>query len=401
MNHHKFLSKEEFKLIKPWLFLSLAIIAFLMVAYNISWIWNMVMVVLDLFHPLILAIGFAYVLNIPMMFIERNLKKRVSKKSFMYRKARGISLVLTLLLAMIVMSVIGSIIFPKIIESIIQLFNNMGSLLEDAFENIDSILAYLHIDYRLEDVKQLDKLIHMPWNDILNNALKVVGSGAGNILNNAMSFTSTFFLWFMAFMFSLYLLSGKETLLRQFREILLALFGEKHAKSIFSYGKRANLIFKNFIAGQLLEACILGTIYYIGMRLFHFPFPELIAVIIGVFSLIPVFGPMCAMAVGAFLILSQDFLSALWFIVFFQILSQIEDNFIYPRVVGNSVGLPGLWVILSIFVLGDVFGIVGMVLAVPLTAFAYTILKEFVYKVLKQKKLKVDFEGNIIKTDEN
>ncbi|MFR1297642.1 MAG: AI-2E family transporter [Coprobacillus cateniformis] len=124
---------------------------------------------------------------------------------------------------------------------------------------------------------------------------------------------------------------------------------------------KLNVIFKNLITGQLTEACIIGIIYYIGMIFFGFPYPELIAMIIAVFSLVPVFGPISAMIIGAFLVMSQDFVTMIWFIVFFQVLSQIEDNLIYPRIVGKSVGLPGLWVMLSIFILGDLFGLVGMI----------------------------------------
>ena len=125
------------------------------------------------------------------------------------------------------------------------------------------------------------------------------------------------------------------------------------------------------------------------MRLFSFPYPELIATIISLFSLVPVFGPITAMCVGAVLILSQDIFQALWFIVYFQVLSQIEDNLIYPRVVGSSVGLPGIWVLLSIFAFGDLFGIFGMVIAVPTTACLYALTKDLVNKRLKKKQLKV------------
>ena len=125
------------------------------------------------------------------------------------------------------------------------------------------------------------------------------------------------------------------------------------------------------------------------MRLFSFPYPELIATIISIFSLVPVFGPITAMCVGAVLILSQDIFQALWFIVYFQILSQIEDNLIYPKVVGSSVGLPGIWVLLSIFAFGDLFGIFGMIIAVPTTACLYSLTREIVHRLLKKRKLKI------------
>lgn len=396
----KILSREDKQKIKPWFILGVGFITFFMAINNLPLFINGFNILIDLLEPLLLAVAFAYILNIPMTFIERQIKKIVKENQFLSTKTRGIALVLTILFAVVVLFLIASIILPRVAESIGQLFNNMGDLLENFFNNIDAILAYLNIDYRMEDIKQIDQLINMPWNDIFKNIVNVLGTSATGLVNNAMGFTSTFLLWFMAFMFSLYLLSGKETLLRQGREVVLVFFKEKISTRLFAYGKKANTIFKNFITGQLTEACILGVLYYIGMKIFGFPYPELIAMIIALFSFVPVFGPMCAMFIGAFLILSQDFVMALWFFVFFQVLSQFEDNYIYPKIVGNSVGLPGLWVILSILVLGDLFGIVGMICAVPVTAFVYTLFSDWIHHTLQKRKVSVDYLGNIQKEEE-
>lgn len=396
----KLLTKEDKQMIKPWFFLGIGLLLVFLFAMNVSLFYEGFLLVLDLLQPLIIAIAIAYILNIPMMFIERNIKKRVKQDGFMYKKVRGISVFLTIIFAFVVLILIASIVFPRILESLGLLFNNMGELLQDLFTNIDGLLAKLNIDYRMDDIKQIDNLINMPWDDVFKNILTVLGSSANGIVNNAMSFTSTFLLWFMAFMFSLYLLNGKENLIRQFREVILVFCKKNKATQLFAYGKQANIIFKNFITGQVIEACILGVLYYIGMLIFGFPYPELIAMIIGLFSLVPVFGPICAMFIGAFLILSQDFVQALWFFVFFQVLSQLEDNYIYPKVVGNSVGLPGIWVILSIFVLGDVFGIVGMICAVPVTAFVYTVFADWIHKTLDRRKQRVNDEGIIVKVEE-
>lgn len=125
------------------------------------------------------------------------------------------------------------------------------------------------------------------------------------------------------------------------------------------------------------------------MRLFGFPYPELIATIIAIFSFVPFFGPITAMCVGAILILSKDFFQAIWFMVYFQVLSQIEDNLIYPKIVGNSVGLPGIWVLLSILAFGDLFGIFGIIIAVPTSACLYALASELINKALKKRQLKI------------
>ena len=229
----------------------------------------------------------------------------------------------------------------------------------------------------------------MPWQDMVSQIITVLSKSAGGIMANATDFLSKFGTLFTGFIFSLYLLSHKETFIRQLRKIIGAIFGYRITCIIFDFGHKTNQIFSDFISGQLVEACILWILYYVTMRLFSFPYPELIATIISIFSLVPVFGPITAMCVGAVLILSQDIFQALWFIVYFQILSQIEDNLIYPKVVGSSVGLPGIWVLLSIFAFGDLFGIFGMIIAVPTTACLYSLTREIVHRLLKKRKLKI------------
>lgn len=390
------ITKEDIQKIKPWLLLGVAFIVLYMTIANFNTCAKLISQAISIFKPLILAIAFAYILNIPMMWIENQIKRHTKKNGFIHKRVRGIAVALTILLAIIFIALIISIILPRIIENIQLLLSNMGTFLKEMFNNIDDILAFLHIDYSVAEIAEVNNLIKMPWNEIFQNVMNILGSSANGLLNNAMNFTSTFFAWFLSFMFSLYLLNGKESFLRQSRKVAIVVLHKEKANQLFAYGHQANLIFKNFITGQLTEACIIAVLYYIGMRIFNFPFPELISVIIGLFSLVPVFGPMVAMVIGAVLVLASDVLMAFWFIIFFQVLSQIEDNLIYPRVVGNSVGLPGLWVMLSIFILGDLFGIVGMITAVPLTAFMYTLFSNWIHKVLKKRKIEVDEEGFVI-----
>lgn len=396
----KFISKEELKTIRPWLILAFLSISFYLIASNLLAVKNFVIFIVNLLQPLIIAIAFAYILNIPMTFIERNIKKISRKDDFVYKSSRGISVTLTIIFALIVVLLIGSILLPKIIESLAQLLSNMGVLLRNIATNIDELLVFLNIDYQLKDMAQVNSVINMPWEDIFKNVINVLANSANGLLSNAVSFTTVFFKWFMAFMFSLYMLNGKETLLRQLRQVCIVFLKKDKATQLFEYGKHANTIFKNFITGQLTEACIIATIYYIGMLVFGFPYPELIAMIIAVFSLVPVFGPICAMMIGIFLVMSYDIVMAIWFLVFFQVLSQIEDNLIYPRVVGKSVGLPGLWVMLSIFILGDLFGLVGMLVAVPVTAFVYTLFSRWIHKSLKTEKIDTDENGYVIEEKE-
>ena len=346
--------------------------------------------VLSLFRSLLYAIVFAYVLNLPMKKIESFIIRHTKETSLLRKRKRMVSMFLTFLIAFLLLIIIGSIILPSIIGSLISLMQNLSSFFTDIVKNIDEILKYFHIDYRIEDIQQVEQFIQMPWEKIVSNAIAFLSGSASGILSSASNFISSFAVGFTGFMFSLYLLSGKENFIRQLRKVTAAFCGYDASLIVFQYASRVNRIFSSFIGGQLTEACILWVLYYVCMRLFQFPYPELICTLIAVCSLVPVFGSMFAMSVGAVMMLSHDPLQSIWFIVFYQVISYFEDNVIYPRVVGNSVGLPGLWVLLSIFVFGDLWGVFGMVMAVPTTACLYVFFAEFINNRLRKKRLRIE-----------
>lgn len=386
--------------IKPWVFLSTYIMLLGYLLYHLQYVGGAISFLLSLFQSLLYGIIFAYILNLPMMKIERFIVRHTKPTNFIQKKKRPISMFLTFLLALILIVLLANIIVPSIAQSLMQLIKNLSDFFTDIVKNIDATLAYLHIDFRIEDINQVEQFITMPWEKIVSNGINLLSGSASGILSSAGTVLSTFAVGFTGFMFSLYLLSGKESFIRQVRKVIAALFGYDHACVIFRYGHRVNQTFSCFIGGQLTEACILWVLYYVSMRVLGFPFPELICTLIAIFSLIPVFGPMLAMAIGAIMMLSVDPLKSLWFIIFYQLMSQFEDNVIYPRVVGNSVGLPGLWVLLSIFVFGDLFGVLGMVIAVPTTACIYAFFSEFIHYRLKKKKLTVTEDAIYEKEDD-
>lgn len=388
----KYPNHEEWSLIRPWVFLITYAILFAAFIFRFDVVTSALYSFIGMFQSMLYAIGFAFVINVVMVRVEKLLKKIIKESSFLYRAIRGIAIAISLLIVFGLLILMFSIIVPRIIESLVQLLNNLSSFCYGLVNNIDGILASLNIDYQLTDISQIQQLLNMEtmdWANISSKALDFLSSSAGGIWDNAISFTAQFAVIFTGFMFSLYLLSSKETFIRQTRKVVVAAFGVARSQRIFFWGSRANKIFSSFITGQLLEAGILWVLYYFTMKLFHFPYPELISTLIAVCSLVPVFGSMFAMSVGAILILSQSFMTSIIFIIYYQLMQQFEDNVIYPRVVGNSVGLPGLWVLLSIFVFGAQFGIIGMLLAVPTTAFFYTLFADFINNVLKKRNVVV------------
>ena len=387
---YKFHDEKVLHRIKPWVYLSTYILLLAFFLMHVQDVVNGFDFVLSLFRSLLYAIVFAYVLNLPMKKIESFIIRHTKETSLLRKRKRMVSMFLTFLIAFLLLIIIGSIILPSIIGSLISLMQNLSSFFTDIVKNIDEILKYFHIDYRIEDIQQVEQFIQMPWEKIVSNAIAFLSGSASGILSSASNFISSFAVGFTGFMFSLYLLSGKENFIRQLRKVTAAFCGYDASLIVFQYASRVNRIFSSFIGGQLTEACILWVLYYVCMRLFQFPYPELICTLIAVCSLVPVFGSMLAMSVGAVMMLSHDPLQSIWFIVFYQVISYFEDNVIYPRVVGNSVGLPGLWVLLSIFVFGDLWGVFGMVMAVPTTACLYVFFAEFINNRLRKKRLRIE-----------
>lgn len=372
---------------RPWLILSTYILVLGIILWNYRSIMEGLQFLISLFQSFLYAIMIAYVLNIPMRNIERFIARFTKQNGLVYRYKRLFSLTLTFLLAIVCILIIGSIVIPNIIASFVTLLQNLSSFILEIVKNIDNIFKALHLDIRVEKLEHVENIMKMPWEDIVANIVSILSGSASNILTIATMFLSGFFQWFTSIIFSLYLLSSKEKLLCQLRKIVVAFLGYNKSVKIFQYTARVNKIFSNFISGQLVEACILWGLYFFLMQIFHFPYVELICTLIAVLSIIPVFGPMTAMFIGAIMIFSIDPMQSLWFIIFYQVVSYFEDNVIYPRVVGKSVGLPGLWVLLSILIFGNVFGVIGMVVAVPTTACIYMFFSEVVHKRLQKQQL--------------
>ena len=246
---------------------------------------------------------------------------------------------------------------------------------------LDEFVAYL------PDAEQLAAI---DWEGLAKKAATLLSSGAGSLINSTVGVASRLFsglfTFFMGFIFSIYLLLQKEKLSQQARKLLYAFLKESTADRILSIARLANKTFSNFLSGQCLEAVILGTLFFIFMTIFGFPYALMISVLIGVTALIPIFGAFIGCVVGAFMILMTDgLIKMLWFIGLFLLLQQLEGNLIYPKVVGNSVGLPSIWVFVAVSIGGSAFGVLGMLLFIPLSSVLYALLKESVGQRLRVK----------------
>ena len=231
--------------------------------------------------------------------------------------------------------------------------------------------------------------------DLLNSFLN---NYADSFINKTVDITTSIVTvivnFVIAVFFSLYVLAQKEKIGKHLRKLLYAIGPKKKAEKIIGFSKLTSDTFTKFVTGQLLEAVIIGVLCLIGMLILQMPYATIISVLIGFTALIPVFGALFGTVIGAFLILLVDPMKALWFVIFIVVLQQIEGNLIYPKVVGKSVGLPGILVLVSVTIGGSAAGILGMLFSVPVCTVLYCVYKEFVAKKLKGKEIPEDLKIN-------
>lgn len=342
--------------------------------------------------PLLIGGATAFVLNVPMAFFEKKLftpppgggrrRRGPSPKA-----ARILSLLLTLLAAAVIIPVLVLIIVPQLAESV----SGLGSTIMYACSRF-AVWAEKQFAAYPEIYSWLESLT-VDWESLLASAVDFVRSGFGNVVSSTISATksivSAVSAVFVAAVFAVYVLLQKEKLGLQCRKSLYALLPEQSAGKIVEICRLSHRVFSSFITGQCIEAVILGAMFFIVMTVLRMPYALLVGCLIAVTALIPIVGAFIGCAVGAFLLLMVSPMQALAFVVMFLALQQVEGNLIYPHVVGSSVGLPSIWVLAAVSVGGSLMGVAGMLLFIPLTSVLYTLFREFVYKRLGEKGLKV------------
>ena len=288
---------------------------------------------------------------------------------------------LSILLVIGIILAIVLIILPELRDSVASLIEMIPSYAEEVQSWWSSLAAFLdkyNVDLPEFDFKP-DKLI-----DILKDGgtmlFNTTASVTASIVTAVMNFV-------IAFAFSIYVLAQKETLKRQSLKVLRAVMKPEKLQKLLELLELSNRTFTNFITGQLTEAVIIGALCFVGMTIFGMPYAPAISVLVGFTALIPVFGAFIGTAVGAFLILLVKPIQALWFIVFIIVLQQFEGNLIYPKVVGKSVGLPGIWVLVAVTVGGSAMGVMGMLISVPVCSILYTVSRQAVNDRLKIKNI--------------
>ena len=341
----------------------------------------------DIIFPFVLGGAIAFLTNVPMSFLEKKIFENVKKKNKIVRKLkRPISLILTIVL---VVGVIALVMFGVIP----QLTRTMGTLVTSINDFIPQMQSWIgEFFHNNQEIMNLVDQIEFDPDQAIKWGISLLGNGAGNMMNTTMSavgsLVSGVATFFIAFSFACYILFQKEKLHIQIRKVFFAFLPRQKADAFLKVCSLTYRTFANFLAGQCLEAVILGSMFVVTLSILRMPYALLIGILIAFTALIPIFGAFIGCAVGSFLIFMVNPQQAILFVIVFLVLQQIEGNLIYPHVVGESVGLPSIWVLAAVTIGGNLMGIVGMLVFIPLLSVLYTIFREFVYLRLKKQNIK-------------
>ena len=341
----------------------------------------------DIIFPFVLGGAIAFLTNVPMSFLEKKIFENVKKKNKIVRKLkRPISLILTIVL---VVGVIALVMFGVIP----QLTRTMGNLVTSINDFIPQMQSWIgEFFHNNQEIMNLVDQIEFDPDQAIKWGISLLGNGAGNMMNTTMSavgsIVSGVATFFIAFSFACYILFQKEKLHIQIRKVFFAFLPRQKADAFLKVCSLTYRTFANFLAGQCLEAVILGSMFVVTLSILRMPYALLIGILIAFTALIPIFGAFIGCAVGSFLIFMVSPQQAILFVIVFLVLQQIEGNLIYPHVVGESVGLPSIWVLAAVTIGGNLMGIVGMLVFIPLLSVLYTIFREFVYLRLKKQNIK-------------
>ena len=383
------LNKENMRKIR-WL-IAFAVLLYLGIQ-NLAVVLKYVKLLWGLLLPFVLGGAMAFVLNVPMSFIERHLFGKVREKNNKAGKAasklaRPVSLVLSIVFVILLILIVVLVVAP-------ELGTTLVSVVKKVEEDIPLAQKWITDTFNGDsEIVKWASAIEIDPQKILDSIVSVLKNGADNLVSSTITVTmgivSMAVNFAIGFVFACYVLLQKEKLGKQALKATYAILPVKVVEYQSHVCTLASKIFASFITGQCIEAVILGSMFFVTMTIGRFPYAMLIGVLISFTALIPVFGGIIGCWVGFFLILMVSPLKAFMFLGLFVILQQIEGNLIYPHVVGNSVGLPAIWVLVAVTLGGNLMGIVGMLIFIPLVSVLYTLFREWVYARLDKKKVKI------------
>lgn len=355
----------------------------IVICFKIDSVMAGVQYVIALLSPFLVGAAMAFVINVLMRFLEKKIfeNKYLKDKRMITRIKRPVSLILAILCILGLVCIICFVVIPQLGAAVTKLSNDIQTFVPEVQRWMTDILKQYP---QMVEVLEPYLTAEPDWNSIMDTITNFLKNGGTNFLGNTVSaatqvagtivsYVSSFAI---SFIFACYILIQKETLGRQCKTAMIAFLPERVVSRLLEVGSLCQRIFSKFIAGQCLEACVLGLMFFIVLSIGRFPYALLISVMIAFLALIPIFGAFIGCVLGAFLVFTESPVRALAFICVFLVVQQLEGNLIYPRVVGGSIGLPPIWVLAAVSLGGSLFGILGMLVFIPLTSVIYALFKK-------------------------
>ena len=376
----------------------LLIIAFAVLLYtaaqNLASVYGAVRTVWRVFGVVITGLAMAFVLNVPLKLFENRVFYGMSedRRPLVRKLRRPVSLVFALVVSLGLIGILIAVVLPQLTATVAEVAARLPEYISSAVNWLNDFLAGFGIE--IESLKNFT----VDWEKVFSELTTYLKEGSANVEGSTVvdtvtgvgtSVVSTVMNTFLGLVVAVYILAQKERIGRFTRRCIDAFLPQKAASGLARIASMASETFSNFVAGQLADSCILGILCYICMRIFRFPYPEVISVVIGVTSLVPMVGSFIGEVIGALLILIVSPLKALLFVVMVLAIQQVDGAFIYPRIVGRSVGLPGVAVFCAVIVGGNVAGVIGAMIGVPVCALIHALLREAVDARLRRREEKL------------
>lgn len=361
---------------------------------HLSDVWQVISFILSVIAPVLYGLVIAYLLNYPYkLFYDHAFKKMGTKHRWLAKGRKPLSLVLAYVIVFGIVAFLVSILIPELSSSISTLIDNIPVYEQTIRSASDSTVLFVKnlTGYNLYEATTYSNLISLITGDSTTEFIKnLIANIVPSAFSTVMGIGTGLYNWVVGIVISIYLLAGKETLIRQFKTAIIAYTPKKFHVRFFKVADVFNNKCGKFIVGKIIDSSIIGIMCFIGLTIFRFHYPLLISFVIGVFNLIPFFGPVIGAIPTTFLLLIINPVEALWFLIFIIVLQQFDGNILGPKILGETVGISGFWIMVSVIIGGGLFGLPGMLLGVPIFAAIYTLVQEGSLRRLKIKHISAD-----------
>jgi len=377
---------EKYTTIALYVFLVLAsAILFTFILLNLAPIFGILSAFFAIISPFIWGFAIAYILNRPLHFFEEKVYASINRSKPRPRLVRGLSVTTVILLFFLLLAGIIWIVIPQILQNVSHLAERLPFYFQDFIEWLQNTLSSLHLD-----VSKISELA-ITWEGFLNSVIQYLSNAfpdmAGAGINLTIGVFTAIGTFFIAVIAAIYLMLSKEKFILQLKKLLFGIFPQKFTDRMILVTRDSHAIFSSFLSGKIVESFVVGALNFVAMTIMGMPYALLISMIMGIFNLVPFFGPFIGAIPCALLLLIVHPMDAVWFIVLTLVLQQIDGQIIGPKILGDSTGLTAFWVIFAIILGGGLFGVLGMILGVPIFAVLYSLVREFTDAQLEKKGL--------------